>query len=201
MWLLILGVCEMMPNIVKPTKILIIAILLVSCLSVLAFGDEALNNVVGVEVGYGYAVSQTDLQAPISHGIVTSLYYGYVVHDKPQSMTILSLAIGYEVFPAEPATLHSLVYGPEFGHIFFRQSPVSLLVDYGLLFNLILQSGRDGYAFGHHTRLGIGGVFNLSEQHKLTAKVSYNMITFPYYEQASTKFSFPAIQVRYSFLY
>jgi hypothetical protein len=116
-------------------------------------------------------------------------------------MSVLSLALGYEVFPNTVTTPHNMVYGVEYAHTFFRNSPISLLLDYGLLFNLIFQSGRERNAFGHHTRLGVGAVFNLHERHKLSAKISYDFVTFPYYELSSAKFSYPAVHVRYSFLF
>ena len=73
-----------------------------------------------------------------------------------------------------------------------------LFVGGGMLFNLILQSGREGYDFGHHTRLGFGGVYNLSERHKLALKAAYNFVTFPYFELSEVRITFLSVAVRYS---
>ncbi len=76
-----------------------------------------------------------------------------------------------------------------------------LLLDYGLLFNLLWQADREGWAFGHHTRLGVGGIYNLSTRHKLALKASYNFVTYPYFEIASTKYTYPAISLRYMMIF
>lgn len=80
-------------------------------------------------------------------------------------------------------------------------SVASLLLDYGLLFNLIRQSSREGYAFGHHTRLGVGGLYALSDRHKLALKGEYNFVTFPYFEIARARISFPSLSLRYYLFY
>ena len=157
------------------------------------------KNVVGVEAGYAYALSARDISPGSPHGLVSSLNYGYVIHEKPKSMTALSLVLGYDLFPQGDGSdaLHAMVYGVEYAHTFFRQKSVSLVLDYGLLFNLIRQSGREGYAFGHHTRLSIGGVYNLSEKHKLALKGAYNFVTFPYFELSEARIAFPSVALRY----
>ena len=164
---------------------------------------EGVGKVLGVEAGYGVVTSSRDLAVNNPHGLVTSLYYGYVIGDKPRSMTVLSIVAGYDFFPVAPGVtvLHNLVYGVEYAHVFLRRSPVSLLMDYGLLFNLLLDSEANGYAFGHHTRLGLGAVWNLSERHKLTLKGAYNLVTFPYFESSESRYSFPAATVRYSLFF
>jgi len=80
-----------------------------------------------------------------------------------------------------------MVYGVEYAHTFFRQKPVSLLLDYRLLFNLIKQDNLDGYAFGHRTRLSIGG--------------AYNFVTFPYFDLSDARITFPSATLRYYFYY
>lgn len=160
----------------------------------------AAPRVVGVEAGYAAIVSSRGLSPDSPHGLASSLYYGYVVHERPRSHTVLSLAAGYDVFPgaASGSALHNLVYGVEYAHTFFRQAPVALLLDYGLLFNLILQSDREGYAFGHHTRLGLGGVYRLGERDSLSLKAAYNFVSFPHFELAEARMSFPSLSLRYS---
>ena len=114
-------------------------------------------------------------------------------------MTALSLVLGYDLFPKGDGSdaLHAMVYGVEYAHTFFRQKAVSLLLDYGLLFNLIRQSDREGYAFGHQTRLSIGGVYNLSEKHKLALKRSYNFVTSPIFKLSEARITFPSVALRY----
>jgi hypothetical protein len=128
-----------------------ITIVLVLALVSTAGFAERIGRVVGVEAGYGYLTQG-------SSALFTSLYYRYLLGDKPSSQNLLSLALGYTWFPeaASGEELHSLVYGLEYAHTFFASHPVALVLDYGLLFNLLLQSGRQGYAFAHHTRLRAG---------------------------------------------
>ena len=161
------------------------------------------GNVVSVEAGYGYILSARDVNPDSPNGLFTSLNYGYVIHEKPRSMTALSLVLGYNLFPQGDGAdaLNAMVYGVEYAHTFFRQNTVSLLLDYGLLFNLIKQENRGGYAFGHHTRLGAGGVYNLSDKHKLALKGAYNFVTFPYFELSEARITFPSVALRYYFYY
>jgi hypothetical protein len=153
---------------------------------------ERIGRVVGVEAGYGYLTQG-------SSAVLTSLYYGYLLGDKPSSQTLLSLALGYAWFPeaVSGADLHSLVYGLEYAHTFFASRPVALVLDYGLLFNLLLQSGRQGYAFGHHTRLGLGPSFSLGSSDRLLLNVGYEFVVYPYFELASTRVSYPSLSLRW----
>jgi len=182
--------------------------LLSALIAAMVFATPALSaagvgRVLGVEAGYGVVSSSRDLTTVNPHGLVTSLYYGYVIKDRPRSMTVLSIASGYDYFPVAPGVtvLHNLVYGVEYAHLYSRQGPVSLVADYGLLFNLLFDQGRSGYAFGHHTRLGLGAVWNLDERHKLTLKGSYNIVTFPYFESSRNRYSFLAATLRYSLFF
>ena len=90
-------------------------------------GAEGVDKVLGVETGYGLVVSSKDLNVTNPHGLVSSLYWGYVIGDKPNSMTVLSVASGFDYFPLDPgaAVLHNMVYGLEYAHIYWRGSPVS----------------------------------------------------------------------------
>jgi hypothetical protein len=167
-----------------------------------AIGAEV-QNVVSIEAGYGYVISARYVDPGSPHGLLTSLNYGYVIHDKAKSMTVLSLVLGYELFPQGNGTdaLNAMVYGVEYAHTFFKQKPVSLLLDYGLLFNLLKQANLDGYAFGHHTRLGIGGVYNVSDRHKVALKGAYNFVTFPYFDLSDARITYPSVALRYYFFY
>ena len=80
------------------------------------------KNVVGVEAGYAYALSVRGISPGSPHGLVSSLNYGYVIHEKPKSMTALSLVLGYDLFPQGDGSdaLHAMVYGVEYAHTFFR---------------------------------------------------------------------------------
>ena len=169
------------------------------CLWIAAVPGFTVGKVVGLETGYAYLVSAQGLQPQNGSGVLVSLYYGYLVGDKPRSSTLLSLALGYGVFPeADSLTaLHSLIYGLEYAHTFFRDKPVSLMIDYGLLFNMLLEVGRKGYAFGHHSRLGLGPVFRLSARDSLALQGTYNFVAFPHFEQASDRFTYPAAVLRY----
>jgi len=156
------------------------------------------DKVVGVEAGYGYLVSAEGLSPDAGSGLLAGLYYGYLIGDRPRGSTLLSLVLGYAVFPqaAGPQALHAMVYGLEYAHTFFRQKPVALVVDYGLLFNLLVREGRDGYAFGHHTRLGLGPVFRLGGPNELVLQAAYNFVTFPYFELAAARIMYPSLALR-----
>jgi hypothetical protein len=157
------------------------------------------GRVVGAEAGYGYLVSAEGLAPDSGHALIADLYYGYLIGDRPRSSTLLSLVLGYTLFPEAdgPQALHALVYGLEYAHGFLRDKPVGLVVDYGLLFNLLLQENREGYAFGHHTRLGLGPVFRLGGPNELALRVAYNFVTFPYFELATAKLRYPSLALRY----
>jgi hypothetical protein len=157
------------------------------------------DKVVGAEVGYGYLVSSEGLTPDSGSGLNAGLYYGYLIGDRPRSSTLLSLVLGYAVFPEASGTLalHAMVYGLEYAHTFLRDKKVALVVDYGLLFNLLLQESTGGYAFGHHTRLGLGPVFRLGGPNELALRAAYNFVTFPYFELASARLTYPSLSLRY----
>jgi hypothetical protein len=166
-------------------------------LGLLALGSTAsfaqsIGRVLGVEAGYGILTQGSSV-------LLTSLYYGYLLGDKPNNQTLLSLALGYTWFPGavSGADLHSIVYGLEYAHTFFASRPVALVLDYGLLFNLILQSDRAGYAFAHHTRLGAGPSFRLGERDRLLLNVGYEFVIYPYFELASARVSYPSVSLRW----
>jgi hypothetical protein len=183
-------------------KIGILTVLLLMIVGANLLGAEV-KNVVGMEAGYGYILSARDVAPDSPNGLLTSLNYGYLIHEKPKSLTALSLVLGYNLFPQGNGAdaLHAMVYGLEYAHTFFRHKPVSLLLDYGLLFNLIKQENLNGYAFGHHTRLSVGGVYNLSDEHKLALKGAYNFVTFPHFDLSDARITFPSVALRYYFLY
>ena len=131
----------------------------------------------GVEAGYGYIASSQDLNPLSPHGLLAGLRYGYLIVDRPTTSALLSLALGYNWFPVAAGgnSLQAFVYGLAYEHVFFRKSQVALAVEYGLLFNLLLEDGRQGYAFGHHTRLGLGPMFTLGERDELVLLFDYNI--------------------------
>ncbi len=186
----------------KIARIILLTSLFAASLFTQALADGT-QRVVSIEVGYSYVVYSSALDNVGQHGPMVSLYYGYVISDKPNSMTILSLVLGYNLlFPDDAVSLmHSLIYGLEFEHIFFRQSRVSLLVDYGLLFNQIRIADRSGYAYGHHTKLGVGGVYNFNSKHKLALTANYNFISFPYFDISSNKYHYPSVTLRYLLIF
>lgn len=161
--------------------------------------SAGVDKVVGVEAGYDYLVSAEGLAPDSGSGLSAGLYYGYLIADRPRSSTLLSLALGYTVFPEASGTraLHAMVYGLEYAHTFLRHRSVALVVDYGLLFNLLVKEGSDGYAFGHHTRLGLGPVFRLGGSNELALRATYNFVTFPYFELPSARLMYPSLALRY----
>jgi hypothetical protein len=167
--------------------------------AVMGASGEAVGKVVGAEAGYGYITSSQDLNPQSPHGLLVSLHYGYLILDRPNTSALLSLALGYNWFPmaAGGNSLQAWVYGLEYVHVFFRQNWVALAVDYGLLFNFLLENGRQGYAFGNHTRLGLGPVFRLGERDELMLLFDYNIVSFPYFEQPAGKLDFPSVALRY----
>jgi hypothetical protein len=175
---------------------IIIVLLFVAAMSA---SGQAVGKVVGVEAGYGYITSSQELNPLSPHGLLAGLRYGYLILDRPTTSAMLSLALGYNWFPMAVGgnSLQALVYGLEYEHIFFRQSWIALALEYGLLFNLLLEDGRQGYAFGHHTRLGLGPVFRLGERDELVLLLDYNIVSFPYFEQPAGKLSFPSVALRY----
>jgi hypothetical protein len=160
---------------------------------------QSIGKVMGVEAGYGYIASSKELSPQSASGLIAGLRYGYLILDRPSMSALLSLALGYDLFPqgAGGKPLQALVYGLEYEHLFFRQGPVALSVEYGLLFDLIFEGGRQGYAYGNHTRLGLGPDFKLGEKDDLALLIDYNAVDMPYFEASSGKFSFPSVALRY----
>jgi opacity protein-like surface antigen len=180
-------------------KATLFVFVLAAAISLSAVSAAAVDKVVGVEAGYGYLVSAKGLTPGGPSGYLANLYYGYAIGDSPRGSTVLSLALGYSLFPQADSirALNAVVYGVEYAHTFFAGNPVSLFVSYGLLFNLVLLEGRSGYAFGHDTRLSVGPVFSLGEYGDIVASLGYNWVTFPYFELASTQIMYPSVAIRY----
>lgn len=172
--------------------------LLLAALSSMEASGQPVGKAAGVEAGYGYVTSSSENPQSAS-GLVAGLRYGYFILDEPGMYALLSVAAGYGYFPqgAGSSALHAFVYGLEYLHTFFPRSPVALSVEYGLLFDLLLEDGRTGYAFGNHTRLGLGPNFRLGEKDELLLLVDYNIVSFPFFEMASAKLSYPSIALRY----
>jgi hypothetical protein len=162
-----------------------------------ASGD-GVGSVLGVEAGYGYLLSGKGLSPQSPNALLTGLYYGYLIVDRPNTSALLSLVLGYNWFPGGAGAngLHAIVYGVEYEHVFFRQNWIALAVDYGLLFNLVLEEGRQGYAFGDHTRLGVGPVFNLSANDQILVNIGYNFMDITYFETAS-RLDYASLALRY----
>jgi hypothetical protein len=167
--------------------------------SLLGLFGQSIGKVLGVEAGYGYIVSSADLNPRSSSGLVAGLRYGYLILDEPSMSAVLSLALGYDAFPqgAGSMPLQALVYGLEYEHTLFRRSPVALSLEYGLLFDLLFEGDRQGYAYGNHTRLGLGPDFRLGPKDDLVLLADYNMVDMPYFELSSGGFGFPSIALRY----
>jgi hypothetical protein len=70
-------------------------------------------------------------------------------------------------------------------------------VEYGLLFDLILEGGRQGYAYGNHTRLGLGPDFKLGEKDDLVLLADYNILDMPYFDSSAAKLSYASLALRY----
>jgi hypothetical protein len=181
----------------KATVASVCALFLMLATSAGVFG-QSLEKVVGIEAGYGYITSSSE-NPQAGSGLITGLRYGYLILDRPSMSALLSLALGYNLFPqgAGSNPVHAIVYGLEYEHTFFRQSPVALSVEYGLLFDLLLEGGRSGYAFGNHTRLGLGPDFKLGEKDDVVLLVDYNIVSLPYFELASGKMNYPSVALRY----
>lgn len=175
-----------------------IVVLFVSTLCFGAFG-QGIGKVLGIEAGYGLVVSSKELGPRSPSGVAAGLRYGYLILDKPSTSALLSLALGYDLFPqgAGSAPLQSFVYGLEYEHTFFRQSPVALSIEYGLLFDWVYEGGKPGSAFGNHTRIGLGPDFRLGEKDDLVALLDYNGLEMPYFEFSSARLSYISIALRY----
>jgi hypothetical protein len=161
--------------------------------------SESIGKVLGVEVGYGYVTSSNELNPQSASALITGLRYGYLLLDRPSVSAMLSLALGYDWFPqgAGGSALNAFVYGLEYEHTFFRQSPVALSVEYGLLFDMLFEDGRQSYAFGNHTRLGLGPDFKLDGKDDLVLLADYNIVDVPYFELSAAKLSYPSVALRY----
>ena len=80
-------------------------------LSSLAFGaGRDFDNAAALEAGYAYTTSTRDLVQSSPHGLVTSFYYGYTIHNRTNSRTLLTVAAGYDLFPGGEGTnaLHNM---------------------------------------------------------------------------------------------
>jgi hypothetical protein len=163
-----------------------------------AFG-QSVGRVVGLEAGYGYMTSSDGLKPGAASGFVAGLRYGYLVLDRSSMSALLSVAIGFDCFPraAGGNSLSAVDYGLEYEHTLFRQSPVALSVEYGLLFDMLFEGGRAGYAFGNHTRLGLGPDFRLGEKDDLVLLADYNLVDMPFFELSSAGFDYPSLALRY----
>jgi hypothetical protein len=160
---------------------------------------QSVPKVVGLELGYGYATSSREPNYQSPSVLIAGLRYGYLILDKPSTSAVLSLALGYNWLPEGSGgqSLGAFVYGLEYEHILFRQSPVALSVEYGLLFDMIFEGGRAGYAFGNHTRLGLGPDFKLGEKDDLLLLADYNILDMPYFDYSTAKLSYASLALRY----
>jgi hypothetical protein len=160
---------------------------------------QAIGKVLGVEAGYAYIVSSSGLEPGLESGVIAGLRYGYLILDRGYTSAILSLVVGYQGFPegASGKPLNAFVYGLEYEHLLFERGPVALGLEYGLLFDMLSEGGRDGVAFGNHTRLGLGPDFRLGERDDILVLADYNIVDMSYFDLASAKFGFPSIAIRY----
>ena len=175
-----------------------LVVLFVSTLCFGAFG-QGIGKVLGVEAGYGLVATDSGLGPQSPSGFVAGLRYGYLILDRPGTSALLSLALGYDVFPqgAGSEPLQAFVYGLEYEHTLFRQSPVALSMEYGLLFDLVIEGGRQGYAYGNHTRLGLGPDFRLDSKDDLVTLLDYNALDLPYFELSSARLTYATVALRY----
>ena len=179
------------------------ALVFLSAILILApaprLGAQPIAKIVDIEAGYGYISSSAGSSPSSASGLITGLRYGYLILDRPEMSAVLSLALGYTLFPegTGSSAVSSLVYGLEYEHSFFRRSPVALSVEYGLLFDLIFDGGRAGYAYGNHTRLGLGPDLRLSDKDDAELLADYNILDLPYFELSSSMISYPSLALRY----
>jgi hypothetical protein len=175
-----------------------LASLLLVATSLEGFG-QSIGKVVGVEAGYGYIASGGGLNPQSPSGAIAGLRYGYLILDRPSMTALLSLALGYDLFPqgAGGKALNAIVYGLEYEHTLFRQNPVALSFEYGLLFDLVFEGGRQGYAYGNYTRLGLGPDVRLGEKDDLVLLADYNIVDLPFFELSSAQFGYPSVALRY----
>ena len=97
-------------------------------------------------------------------------------------------------------SISGIVYGLEYAHTFFMDRKFALLAGYGLQFNQVRLSASDGYSYGHHTKLALGGIYNAAAAHKLAASINYNFVAFPYFETSESKHSFVSLGLRYIYM-
>ena len=175
-----------------------IASLVLVATSPKGFG-QSIGKVVGVEAGYGYIASGGGLNPQAPSGAIAGLRYGYLILDRPSMTALLSLALGYDLFPqgAYGKALHAIVYGLEYEHTLLRRNSVALSFEYGLLFDLVLEGGRQGYAYGNHTRLGLGPDVRLGEKEDLVLLADYNIVDLPFFELSSAQLGYPSVVLRY----
>ncbi len=175
------------------------------CLGLAAAPGFAVEKVLGLESGYAYLFSATDVAAQYGNGLLVSLYLGFELGDSRRSSSLLSLVVGYGAFPdyqglpfdVSLTALHDAVFGLEYAYTFFYDNPIALMLNGGMLANLLVQPGSKTYAFGHHTRLGLGPVFRLNRRDSLAVLASYNLLIFPHLDQPTDLFHFPAVVLRY----
>ncbi|GEM_PF-6844596 len=175
-----------------------LALVLLLDISIGCFG-QTIGRVLGVEVGYGYIASNSEPSPQPASGAIAGLRYGYLILDRPSMSALLSLALGYDLFPRGTGgnALNAFVYGLEYEHTLFRQAPVALSVEYGLLFDLVFEGGRRGYAYGNHTRLGLGPDFRLGEKDDLELLADYNILDLPFFELSSEQLGYASVALRY----
>jgi hypothetical protein len=175
------------------------------CLGLAAVPGFAVEKVLGLETGYAYLFSATDVAAQYGNGLLANVYFGFEVGDNPRASSLLSLVLGYGAFPdyhglpldERLAALHDAVFGLEYAYTFFYGNPIAFMLNGGMMANLLVQAGGQSSAFGHHTRLGLGPVFRLSRRDSVALLASYNLLIFPHADRPTDLFHFPAVVLRY----
>ena len=159
--------------------------------------------VLGTDLGYGLIYSSAGPAASLPHLFSAGLSWGYMVGESDFGMTILSIDAGYTLIPwmADGSVQHAFVYGFEFMHMFALGAGWFLIADYGLLFNLLFNSARPGYAFGHDTRLAVGVGVRLSDAVILSLLPAWNMVISPWYGAQEQRFSYISAVLRMQFIF
>jgi hypothetical protein len=176
---------------VRKTAILFLAIVVTP----VAFGDE-IGHVLGVDGGYTLLVDDRSVAGLNLHGAVATVSYGYVVADRSYGQTVLGLVGGYGVLGGDQS-LSRLIYGAEYMHLLLPGRPVTILANYGLLFNLVRTADRDRFAFAHHSRLQTGIGLDLPGGAILALALDYNFVGFPYYELSDSRVQYFGAALRY----
>jgi len=90
---------------------------------------EGVSSVVGVEAGYGYLFSSKGMDPQSPHALLTNLYYGYLVVDRPNTSALLSIVLGYDWFPtaAGGSAVHAIDYG--LGPVFNMSAADQIMVN------------------------------------------------------------------------